>query len=286
MQNSSLVINVNTLGAELTSIKKPNDPVEYLWQADPKYWNRRSPVLFPIIGTVKNNQYIFEGNFYTLPIHGFARNMEFSVVKNEKDLLLFEIRENQATLAVYPFRFILQIEYRLNESALEVEYRVINSDSKTIWFSIGGHPGFNCPLEPGTVMADYVLEFEKPETLYRYIPVNGLIGRGVIVPLTGEKILPLYPYPFQGGTLIIKNPKSQWISLKSDKTERSVTVEFPGFSYLALWNRSLEAPYVCIEPWMGTADPVDTNQEFTTKEGILSLDPGKTFTCVFTTMIQ
>jgi len=286
LNNDSLDVTIESLGAELRSIRKKNDNAEYLWQGDPRHWNRRSPVLFPIVGTVKNNQYIFEGKTYTLGIHGFARDKQFELISKEENLILFQIEENVETLKIYPFRFNLKIEYRLDANRLKVEYRVLNTDKKRIWFSIGGHPGFNCPLEPGTVWSDYFLEFEKPEHLYRYVPVKGLIAGGEIVPLKQGRILPLSPYPFQDSTLIVKDPKSGRISLKSDRTKRSVIVEFPGFTYLALWNRSEQAPYVCIEPWMGTADPVDSNQEFTTKEGLLSLDPGKTFSCSYDIMIQ
>ena len=286
LTNDSLDVTIKSLGAELLSIRKKNNNAEYLWQGDPKHWNRRSPVLFPIVGTVKNNQYIYEKKTYTLSIHGFARDKQFELITKEENLILFQLKEDAETLKNYPFRFNLQIEYRLDANRLKVEYRVLNTDNKKIWFSIGGHPGFNCPLDPETSWGDYFLEFEKNETVRRYIPVNGLIGEGEIVPLNEGKILPLHPYPFQGGTLLVKNPKSQRISLKSDKTNRSVTLEFPGFAYLALWNRSQDAPFICIEPWMGTADPVDSNQEFTTKEGILSLDPGKTFSCTFTITIK
>ena len=286
IKNEFLTVSAENEGAQPLSIKKTGDPCEYLWQGDPQFWNRRAPILFPIVGTLKNNQYTIQGKTYTLPIHGFARNKDFALFCKNENSLVFRLTEDEQTLLCYPFRFALQIRYHLEKNCLNVEYRVQITDDKILRFSIGGHPGFNAPLEPGERLTDYFLEFEKAENLLRYVPVNGLLTSGVPVLLKQGNILFLSPDPFQNGTLIIKNPESEKFFLKNKKTKRWVCVELSGFPFLALWKRSEEAPYVCVEPWFGIPDPVDASGDFTTKQGIISLEPGNLFSCNYRIIIQ
>lgn len=286
IQNDDLVIQVQSLGAELTGIRDAKDRTEYLWQGDARFWNRRAPVLFPIVGALKNEQYQFGGKTYSLPQHGFARDFLFDLEAREKDRLIFALNDDENTLKNFPFHFILKIEYELNGNKIIVGYRVINTDEKKMWFSIGAHPGFNCPFVPGTLTRDYFLEFDIAEEAFLYKGEKGIISTAEPVPLEDGKILRFNPDPFRSETIIIKNPRSASVSLKHPECEKSVTVEYPGFPYLALWKGVPEAPYVCIEPWFGIADFKDSGPDLTQKEGILSLEPGSEFSCQHTIIIN
>jgi galactose mutarotase-like enzyme len=286
LKNDVLAIQVQSAGAELVSIRDVKDPAEYLWQGDSKFWNRRAPVLFPIVGALKNTQYQFDGKTCALPQHGFARDHEFDLEVGKKDKIIFSLNDDENTLKNYPFHFTLKIEYELNGNRIIVAYRVINTDEKKIWFSIGAHPGFNCPFVSGTLTRDYFLEFDKAEKAFLYKGEKGIISSGEAVLLEGGKILRLNPDPFKAETIIIKNPHSASVSLKHPECEKSVTVEYPGFPWLALWKGVPEAPYVCIEPWYGIADFKDASGDLTQKEGILSLEPGSEFSCQHTIIID
>ncbi|MBN1902676.1 aldose 1-epimerase family protein [Candidatus Sumerlaeota bacterium] len=279
IKDDFLAVQVHHAGAELASIKDAKDDTEYLWQGDARFWNRRAPALFPIVGAVKNKQYLFEGKSYSLPQHGFARDRIFDTEEEKQDRLVFTLREDDASLINYPFHFILKIEYLLNKNRLTVGYRVINADEKTIWFSIGAHPGFNCPFIPGTHTKDYFLEFDSEEEPLLYKGENGIISTGEPVSLEKGKILRLNPDPFQSETIIIKNPRSSSVSMKHPQGGKSITVEYPGFPWLALWKGVPEAPYVCIEPWYGIADFKNASGNLTEKEGVLPLEPGAEFSC-------
>jgi galactose mutarotase-like enzyme len=286
IRNDDLIIQVQNLGAELASIRDAKDQTEYLWHGNPKFWNRRAPVLFPIVGALIDKQYRFEGKTHSLPQHGFARDCLFDLDVGKKDKLVFSLSDDENTRKNYPFCFTLEIEYELNGNRLMVGYRVINTDQKRIWFSIGAHPGFNCPFIPNTFTKDYFLEFNNVEEPLLFKGENGIISTGEPVSLEDNKILRLNPDPFQSETIIIKNPRSTSVSLKHPESEKSITVEYPGFPYLALWKGVPEAPYVCIEPWFGIADFKDASGDLTEKEGIFPLVPGNEFSCQHTIIID
>lgn len=286
IHNDDLIIQVQSLGAELASIRDAKDRTEYLWQGNPKFWNRRAPVLFPIVGALKNKEYRFEEKTFSLPQHGFARDCAFDLDVGKNNKLVFSLNEDENSMINFPFCFNLRIEYELNGNRLVVEYRVINTDEKTIWFSIGAHPGFNCPFIPETSTRDYFLEFDNPEKTLLYKGENGIISTGEPVSQEDNKILRLNPDPFRSETIIIKNPNSTRISLKHPESEKTITVEYPEFPYLALWKGVPEAPYVCIEPWFGIADFQNASGDLTEKEGILSLEPGAEFSCQHTIIID
>ncbi len=287
LNNDVIKVNVLAKGAELCSLKFVNENTEYIWNADPVYWNRHSPVLFPIVGKVVNNQYQLDTSTYHLGQHGFARNMEFSVADQSNTHVSMILEWNDETLKVYPYKFELMITYTLIKNSIVIEYRVKNVDNKNIFFSIGGHPGFNCPLNEDESFNDYYLEFEKNEDAsITAITKEGLLKRDKVAYLNNQNIIEMNDKVFKEGALIFDNLRSTRISLKSKKSQKCVHVDFEGFPFLGLWSSSNDASFVCIEPWVGHADYEDFIDDFTRKEDQTCLSAQKVFTRKFDITIE
>ena len=277
IENDWLKVTVQPLGAELTGLFNKQTRLEYIWAADPKFWAKHSPVLFPIVGALKNNSYLFKGRSYQLNRHGFAREQLFRVDQRSTGAVTFLLQHSDATLAVYPFAFSLRIRYLLDTNRLQVQYEVINEGEGAMYFSIGAHPAFRVPLSPGTRYADYFLEFEKSEQSPRWIITpEGLISRESTPFLENTRILPLAKSLFYRDAIVFKNLQSQSIQLRSNITQHGISMQFPGFPYFGIW-AAKDADFVCLEPWCGIADAEYTNQELIVKEGIETLQQGETF---------
>ncbi|MCY6356512.1 aldose 1-epimerase family protein [Clostridium sp. ZS2-4] len=281
LENEILEVSIENMGAQLTSIKGKKDNIEYLWTADPKYWGRHSPILFPIVGKVKNNQYRIEDKVFNLNQHGFVRNCDFTLIEEKDDRITYRLTSNEETLERYPYKFQLDVEYILIENSLEIIYRVRNIDDKDVFFSIGAHPGFNCPLMEGETMEDYYLEFSEKETVNRELidAKVGLYTGESEELLKNESKISLKKELFKDDALVFKNLKSNRISLKNNKNNKVITVDFKGFPYLGVWSQSFGAPFVCIEPWYGHADFIDFDGDFREKEGIMKLGVEEEFEC-------
>ncbi|SIQ23857.1 aldose 1-epimerase family protein [Halanaerobium kushneri] len=279
LENGEIKIAVDTNGAQLKKLILKKDGKNYLWHGDSKYWGRSAPVLFPIVGRLKNNHYFYKGQKYEMTQHGFARDKEFELVEQSKKHLTYLLEESKDTLEKYPFKFRLQIIYNIEGNSLDITYRVINQDQKNIYFSIGAHPAFYWPLTENEKKEDYYLEFEKKETADKYLLESGLLNNQRKNLLKNSKTLELKPEIFKDDALVFKNLVSEKITLKSKKSEREVKVEFQNFPYLGIWSQSAEAPFICIEPWQGIADSVDSTGKLEDKEGINELEPGRKFEC-------
>lgn len=277
--NNYLEATFRTKGAELVSLKKRETDTEYLWQADPKFWGRHAPILFPFVGKLKGEAYIYEGHAYPMGQHGFARNMEFNLINQEDELIRFSFTSIPDTLKIYPFKFELIITYQLKEKSLKVSYEVKNLDSPNLYFSIGGHPGFNCPLIQGEDRSDYWLEFEKEEQTPTHRIQDGLFT-GETEPVMDGKRLKLTKSIFDQDALIFKGLQSRRVSLVSP-SHKWLTFHFEGFPYLGIWSQNRESPFVCIEPWFGIADHQGHNQKIIEKEGINVLKKSETFNCSY-----
>jgi len=280
ISNQFLKASINSKGAELTSLKKDGSEAEYIWEADPEVWGRHAPLLFPVVGRLKNDRYTFQGQEYTLGQHGFARNMEFSNLVNNSESVIFELQENDDTLRDFPFHFALQVSFYLRENYLYTKYEVHNTDDKTIYFSIGGHPGFTCPLNSGESRSDYSLEFEKIEQAESYILEGGTISGRTKKVIEGKSIA-LSNDLFDEDALIFKDLKSEKVSLMNSAGKAILHFHFAGFPYLGIWSKSQTSPYVCVEPWFGLADNHDHNGALENKEGIQTLEPNCIFRCEF-----
>lgn len=277
IQNNDLIIKIDARGAELQSIFSKSFQLEYLWNGDPVFWPKHSPVLFPVIGTLKGNLYSFENKSYTLGRHGFAREMEFTAEKVQPQSICFLLKNNEETIKSYPFEFEFRVTYSLTRSSLRVLYTVTNTGKGEMFFSVGGHPAFDVPLTEGTAYEDYYLEFNEEETKPRWpISKEGLIEREPVPLLQSTDLLPLSKELFAKDALVLKFPTSSVVSLKSDKTMHGLDFDFTGFPYLGLWAFP-GADFLCIEPWCGIADSVDSDQQLIHKEGIEKLEPGEQF---------
>lgn len=279
IHNLQLTVRVKDFGAELCSVRSAGG-CEYLWQADPAVWGKHSPLLFPVVGKMhRGGRYQCDGVEYVMPKHGFARDSEFALVEQQPDRLTFELTDSDATRACWPFAFRLRVTYTLDASSLHVGFEVLNTDSRTLYFSLGAHPAFACPLEEPLSFGDYCLQFETAETADRRYLENGLLGRSEKNFLDQADRLAVSESLFADDALVFQGLRSTSLTLKSDKSDRAVRVEFDGWPDLGLW--SAGPGFVCIEPWFGHDDPAEFAGRFDQKPGIQSLEAGKTFTAAY-----
>lgn len=255
LKNSQISICVDSFGAELKSLKKLSTGTEYMWDAKPEYWKRTSPVLFPIVGSLNQGSYRYDGREYPMSQHGFARDMEFELLLQTEDELKFVLGANEETRTKYPFDFELELGYRLNGSNLIVSWKVTNRDSKEIYFSIGGHPAFMCPLEGKGVQTDYKLSFDTDNKITAAIIGNG----GTLSARTKEYALnngmmEITADLFDEDALIIENNQAHKVSLCNGEGQPYLTVSFDA-PLFGLWSPAKKnAPFICIEPWYGRCD--------------------------------
>ena len=253
VSNQELTIRVSEHGAELSSIVANATGKEYLWQADPAFWKRHSPVLFPIVGSVWKAEYRNEGTVYPLSQHGFARDMDFTLIDEAENELRFALESTPDTLRAYPFPFLLEIGYRLEGNKVEVLWRVKNTGDKTMHFQIGAHPAFLYPnYEVDQPDRGYFAFDVKKDLVYRALVEKGCVGDVVRpVPLDVEK----RPY-------------------------LSLTFTAP---VVGLWSPpTRNAPFVCIEPWYGRCDRVDYTGEYKDRDWVWHLEPGEVFDASYT----
>lgn len=273
IKNQFLEASLDSLGAELISLISKGR--EYIWEGNPEFWNKQSPILFPTIGSLKNDTYFFEGEEYHLPRHGFAREKEFDVIEQKDDKIIFSLKSDEETLKVYPFIFELQIQYRLVENQLEVQYKVKNNSEDEMFFSIGGHPGFALSEN----FEDYSLVFETNDELKYSLLENHLLADETQILETVNNNLALNYSLFEKDALVFKNHQIQSVTIQKNGKD-FVKVSFKNFSDLGIWTK-INAPFICIEPWFGHADLIKTNQKLQEKEGILSLKPNVEFKSVY-----
>lgn len=286
LENENIKVIASDHGGELHNIISKVDGTEYLWNGNKNYWGYHAPVLFPIVGKVKNGTYRVDGKEYNLPQHGLARLKDFEVIEKNNDKIVFELTYSDDTLKVYPYKFSLKITYTLLENGVTTSYTVENEDDNTIYFSIGAHPAFMCPIEGGEIIDDYYFEFNKKETSdIMCISKDGYIKRERKEYLKDNNIIPLNFEVFKDDALVFDNLKSTKISLKSRNHEKTLTMDFTGFPYMGLWTKATGAPFVCIEPWYGHADFEDFNGELKDKEGIESLEVNEIFNASYTVTI-
>jgi galactose mutarotase-like enzyme len=267
--NSQLTATINTLGAELISLVKNNK--NYVWQVDETYWNKTSPVLFPIVGRLKNDSYSFNGKTYQLPRHGFARNMEFSFDKKSDSQVIFELNETEETKAIYPFSFKLLMAYTLMENELVIEYFVRNQSDEVLPFSIGAHPAFAISEN----FENYSLQFNAADTFEtHHLENESFNGKTTLVDAKNNTINLNYAL-FEKDALVFKQLNSNEVTLKN-KDKAILKVNYDHFPYLGIWTKQ-NAPFLCIEPWCGLADSNNHNGDLEEKEGMNHLPAGEDF---------
>lgn len=277
IKNDVLKISVAERGAELKSITDV-DGTQYLFDSNPTWWKYSSPILFPIVGKVCGGKYRVDGKEYSLPQHGFARTSDFWLVDASGDTLTFALESNAATLAVYPYKFRLEISYKLIGNEVKYIWRVINTDDKEIYFSIGAHPAISCPIAYRENFTDCYLKFNRAEKSSRIpLAANGQLSHDRIPTLDGTELDLNYDL-FKGDALVFDDLKSDEISVCSRKNPKTLTIRAKGFPYWGIWTPAQGgAPFICIEPWHGHADYEDFTGELKDKEGIHKLAVGETF---------
>jgi galactose mutarotase-like enzyme len=277
LENEVLKVEVISKGAELQSIVNKVFSIEYLWNGNPAFWAKRSPVLFPIVGSLKNNTYKYKGRSFQLPRHGFARDMEFRVEKQSVKEITMLLVSNEETRLNYPFDFEFRIRYQLLGDELSTEYQVSNTGTENLYFSVGGHPAFRLPLTRDTGFDDYYLQFDERENLPRWpISNEGLIQAQPVPMLEDANRLNLRKSLFYKDALVFKYPGSSVISVRSGKTSHGIEFQTGEFPFLGIWSAK-DADFICIEPWCGIADSVESDQQIEHKEGIEKCLPGKMF---------
>ncbi|MBS1746704.1 MAG: aldose 1-epimerase family protein [Bacteroidetes bacterium] len=270
--DGKLLVAINEKGAELQTVQL--NGLEYLWQADTSFWAKHSPVLFPIIGELKDGAFMYNNKEYKLSRHGFARDRMFVAEQLSQKAAIFTLQSDEATLMVYPFPFIFQVEYALTATTVACTYHVKNIGEHIMYFSVGGHPAFNVPLNKNLKYKDYALEFNDDEALDRYLLHKGLTGNETEKILLQNKTLPLEPSLFYTDAIVLKHIKSNEIKLFSNNDVHGLKFKFDGFPYFGIW-AAVDAPFVCLEPWCGIADNIFHDQQLIHKEGINKLSPGE-----------
>jgi galactose mutarotase-like enzyme len=285
LSNDLIQIKIKKKGAELCAIKLLSNGKDYMWKGDPKIWGGISPVLFPIVGALKDRSYLLDGVKYSMQGHGFFRNSPLELVSSTNNSMTFMLKHSQETLIQYPFEFEFLITYTLKKNKIVVGYEVKNLGAKDMYFSLGAHPSFKCPIDSGEKYTDYYLEFEKDETAYTFpIGPNGLLGDKTDLILNNSRIINLNYHLFDKDALVFKTIKSKSVSLCSKISGKRVQVDFKGFPFLGFWAKP-NADYVCIEPWYGVNDSVGTDQNFKTKEGIIKLKGNRSFKAAYSISI-
>lgn len=278
-----LFIDTKPQGAELISIQFNGK--EMLFQGEKvldkdgnPFWKRQAPILFPIVGQIKNGKTIIEGNNYEMSQHGFARDMEFEEISKTQNKHEYILKYNAETLKKYPYKFELKVIYEVIENTLNVTYQVQNIDDKTIYFGLGGHPAFNCDYSNG----EYEIAFIEKEENIEFLKLkDGLIDTEKSENILNNNKIQLNENTFENDAIIMKNIKSNKVILQNNKTNKKILeFDFTGFPYLAIWSKR-GAPFVCIEPWQNTADRIDSNGIFKEKENINILKPQNKFKCKF-----
>ena len=278
-----LKIQTKKSGAELTSVQYNGK--EMLFQGAKVldsngniYWKRQAPILFPIVGQLKNSQTQIEGETYEMSQHGFARDMDFEEISKTENKHHYMLKYNEGTLKKYPYKFELHVIYEIIGDTLTVTYKVKNIDDKIIYFGLGGHPAFNCDYSNG----EYEIVFSENEDKIVFLKLkNGLIDTEKAQNILQDNKIYLKEDTFDNDAVIMKNLKSNKVILQNHETNQKILeFDFTGFPYLALWSKK-GAPFVCIEPWQNTADKIDSVQIYKDKENIIELPKDKKYQCKF-----
>ncbi len=259
LENEVLAVEIDSFGAELKSVKRKADGREYMWHADPAYWGRTSPVLFPFVGSVKNKEYRYEGKAYEMGQHGFARDMEFSCESEGKNVIWFALSSTDGTYEKYPFAFRLHIGYELSGNEVKVLWKVENTDEKTMYFSIGAHPAFLCPVHGEADKLGYGLRFGglSSELHHHGNTADGMaVMEDEVLPLA-DGVVRFTPGFFDKCTYMVEGEQTKEVSLLDKDGRAYVTVLFDA-PLFAIWSpEGKNAPFVCIEPWYGRCDAQD-----------------------------
>lgn len=277
LKNQEITIQVHSHGAELKSLTDNHTGQEYMWCADEAYWKRTAPVLFPVVGAYRNNEMRYQGKTYKMSQHGFARDMEFELAEQTEDSIFLSLEDTPETWENYPFAFRLELGYRLKDRTVEVIWRVKNPAEEPMYFSIGGHPAFNCPLSSGEKQTDYRIAFTGTDKIVSSLfGATGVTDTKIEYPLE-DGILPITEDLFDNDALVIENYQTKRVALVNPEGKAYLTVDFE-VPVFGLWSPPKKnAPFICIEPWYGRADGEHFDGEIQDREWGNGLAPGEVF---------
>lgn len=280
IENEWLNVEISSSGAEVRRVNHKKNDLDYMWSGDSTYWGRVSPVLFPIVGRLKNDQYQLNGETFEMSQHGFLRDVEFEIDKQSSTNVTFVLVSAGRFTQIYPYEFKAYIHYTLAEDTLIVKWEIVNENEKEMYFSIGGHPAFNVPLLENETFEDYHVQLipaQNKEVIQYEIKDSLIHEKG---PTNESLQIPLSNSLFINDALVYRNIQSA--KLVSEKSGYGVEVMFENFPYVGIWSKYMSdtgesAPFVCIEPWYGIADTHDTSGNFKEKLGINQLTIGEVF---------
>ncbi len=283
LDNGEISIKVNSLGAELRSMQDCYSKLEYMWNADPKFWKRTSPVLFPIVGSLKNNEYTYEGTTYQLSQHGFARDMEFELDEKSENKISFVLNSDEETRQQYPFHFILKITYILKGRQVVIKWKVINTSEKKMYFSIGAHPAFMCPIYKGTKQSDYSIKLDVDnKVVITKIGEEGLLTTQKKTYLLENGCLPISEQLFCEDALVIEHHQAHKVALLDHEQNPYITVSFDA-PLFGIWSPpKKKAPFICVEPWYGRCDKESFKGQLQEREYGNLLEVGEVFEAGYT----
>jgi galactose mutarotase-like enzyme len=275
IKNKYLKVKIDEVGAELKSVIKKD--YEYMWQGDPQIWKGQAPNLFPLIGRLKDEEYIYNGSSYHMGIHGFAKFSLFEVIEQGDTYVTLRLSGNEKTYPSYAFDFELLISYELQDMSIVKKYAVTNNSYKPMYFEAGGHDGYNLTFSPEHKMDEYYLEFSD-ESIYTYTTDEKImVNKSTKEIPVGNRKLNLHPDVFKNDALILdcSKMKERSVSLKAPDSSRGVKVTFDDFGYLGIWTKPIYSNYVCIEPWSSLPDCNFIDKNLENKIGIIKLDPNR-----------
>lgn len=276
LKNEYLQIRVSNVGAQLTSLYDPASETEYLWQPGYETWPHSSMLLFPNPGRIAHGRTVIGGKVYPANMHGFANDLPFTLVEHSEKLLVLELAASEYTKKYYPYDFRLRVEFALEGDKLTQTFRVCNDGSQTMYYCLGAHPGFYCPIVLGERAEDYSLVFDRPQQLMQLeLEENTRLLTGNKTPyLKNETEIPLHDHFFDNGPMIFDGMAAQTVTLRSKASNRFVEMGIEGFPYLCLWGVPTKMSLIAVEPWIGTSDRTDTNHIWEEKPGIQEVDAG------------
>lgn len=287
IENETLICTIESVGAEIRSLKNKSTGQEYIWQINESVWGSSSPVLFPAIGNIKEGKITFNDKTYAMPKHGIVRNNPLLHFKqNGTSSCTFTLVNSEKTLQQYPFKFSFSVIFSLIENCLLMSYKVENKDVIPMQFICGGHTAYACPLSKNTKLSDYVIEFPDALDLnINKLGASGLLSHQKQRLQSDKKTLPLSETRFDEDALIFSDIAFDWVRLRKKDEKKGVIVRFTGYPHLALWSKPL-ADYVCIEPWLGLPDREDESTDITQKATYKTLQPNAEFFITIETEIE
>lgn len=285
LENNWLTINIDSFGAEMQSVIDRKTGYEFIWQADEEYWGRHAPVLFPIVGRLKNNQYEYKGKTYEMTQHGFARDSEFKVEEVTENSVVFSLKDTEATLEAYPFKFILYVKYLLHQNNVTVTYEVVNpSTTDVMYYGVGGHPAFNVSKEFEGDTFDQVSFQLEPKEEYTWIPLSedGLLKANQMQPKSAHEPKVTHE-TFKDDALVYEIDAQTEMVLRDQTNQVEIRLKPSRMNYVGVWSPyPKRASFICLEPWAGLADTTDASGQYDEKLGINELGPNEKMTHDYT----